>query len=945
MSNGGVAVHVRRRSLSCFLMVLTLVLAQAVPALADPEWGLTYVRQYGRFHNAGGSLAEVFATNEDGSFAQVGITNKFNSGFAVFGNTNPPWDPFKPGNLRIQFDPNVDPYDFQVYDPGTPTEGTPDLWWNQPALPNQEQYSFEVHFRRVSDDAQTTFFPQAPVYHYDLVDTLNTSSTEAANYASDNYGLTDWSTYQAQTFVVPAGVNRIIEAKAFCIRGAGDGKFRMVASIREGGPTGPQIGPSVTSREVNSNEFNNVLMCWGIDDVPVTPGQTYALRLDSSDGVGFNCYGTDNNNYPNGNMYNGTASLTGRDLVGVVVGAFRSTGGPTATPTPGGPTPTPTPTNPPGTCNFNNPGFESGLTSWSRTENDPTFYTTGSEFGYSPNSGSSMFGGTHSYTDGGSSDIVYQTLCTTGGTQYAFSAWAITGQVGGTADNCRVRLVADLNGGTNFTDLSGWQSPTSWTQLTAPFTATGGNATLGIEIEQQSSLQWNHYYVDDANLAVVSGGPTATPTVPGPTATPTATPTTPPSGTNVLANPSFEQSSGGTHPSWVNNADFGTNGNFPNPFGAQDGSNWASYSLGTSTLVAQELYQTVNVSAGVPYAFSMYHNTGGTGGTVSVLLQWIDGAYSGKGNGATLDSATWNSGEPQTGWEMLSGNATPTGSQITFILRVEINGWSGGTNLDDCSLIAQGTPPTPTPTTPPTVTPTPTPTTPPATATPTASPTATPTPTIPAGAVVRIDPAQLEVHNGPTGSVTTTVAVALDNVTDLGAFQFTLGYNGDAVQIANAADVSLGGFLGSTGNTPLLVGPVIDNGQAGELTFGASTLVSNPGPNGSGIGASIVWTTQFVSERTVVPLTLSGVLVTDTLGGSIPVTAQSGELILCYFADRDCDDTVDIVDIQLVASKWNTFEGDGDYDPSLDVNGDGRIDIIDIQLVAARWNTAAPFAP
>jgi hypothetical protein len=52
--------------------------------------------------------------------------------------------------------------------------------------------------------------------------------------------------------------------------------------------------------------------------------------------------------------------------------------------------------------------------------------------------------------------------------------------------------------------------------------------------------------------------------------------------------------------------------------------------------------------------------------------------------------------------------------------------------------------------------------------------------------------------------------------------------------------------------------------------------------------------------------------------------------------DGDCD--VDIVDIMLVASRWNSTVGDARYDPRYDLDHDGDIDIVDIMLVATRWN-------
>jgi len=41
------------------------------------------------------------------------------------------------------------------------------------------------------------------------------------------------------------------------------------------------------------------------------------------------------------------------------------------------------------------------------------------------------------------------------------------------------------------------------------------------------------------------------------------------------------------------------------------------------------------------------------------------------------------------------------------------------------------------------------------------------------------------------------------------------------------------------------------------------------------------------------------------------------------------------MDIQKVAAHYGSKEGDSDWDPKYDVDGDGDVDIVDIQKVAA----------
>jgi hypothetical protein len=64
-----------------------------------------------------------------------------------------------------------------------------------------------------------------------------------------------------------------------------------------------------------------------------------------------------------------------------------------------------------------------------------------------------------------------------------------------------------------------------------------------------------------------------------------------------------------------------------------------------------------------------------------------------------------------------------------------------------------------------------------------------------------------------------------------------------------------------------------------------------------------------------------------------PATGLNAESIY----DLDNDGDVDIVDIMMVASRWNISTGDPNYDATCDLDNDGDIDILDIMMVAAQW--------
>ena len=48
------------------------------------------------------------------------------------------------------------------------------------------------------------------------------------------------------------------------------------------------------------------------------------------------------------------------------------------------------------------------------------------------------------------------------------------------------------------------------------------------------------------------------------------------------------------------------------------------------------------------------------------------------------------------------------------------------------------------------------------------------------------------------------------------------------------------------------------------------------------------------------------------------------------------DDVIDILDLALVARKYNTLDGDNMWDTNLDVNEDGIVDIFDIIMISKK---------
>lgn len=319
-------MQVNRRGLSCSAAPVAwlLLLSAASSAWAgNPRWMLVYYRQTGNHVNAGNHTIENHLFREDGTKAtSVGMTNLSNPNTAIFGFSD------ADGWLRLDTLVGTGYYDLMVYRPGQATDRTPNFYWHNPS--QNKFYSFQTHWMYVSDDARVYTYPQMPVYHYDRVSGINNSQlVEPPGASSDAWSLSNWSNYQAQTFVVPQGINRIVSAQAYVIRDLLS-HFQYQATIRQGGPTGPQVGPAAISRCVVSIEFFPVQVNWPLNAVPVTPGQTYTLRLDpilnapvcaeSTTPPGFNAYATNVDNYADGMLYNGPTAVPGRDLLAIVAG-------------------------------------------------------------------------------------------------------------------------------------------------------------------------------------------------------------------------------------------------------------------------------------------------------------------------------------------------------------------------------------------------------------------------------------------------------------------------------------------------------------------------------------------------------------------------------------------------------------------------------------------------
>ena len=133
---------------------------------------------------------------------------------------------------------------------------------------------------------------------------------------------------------------------------------------------------------------------------------------------------------------------------------------------------------------------------------------------------------------------------------------------------------------------------------------------------------------------------------------------------------------------------------------------------------------------------------------------------------------------------------------------------------------------------------------------------------------VRVEPVESVVDVGETF----TIRVMIDEASELGGFEFALLFVTDTVTVD---EVTLGDFLGSTGRTVITVGPTINN-EAGVTRFGAVTIGSAAGPDGTGELAVISLTTQGLGTS---PLDLEDVMVLNTSAEHATPIVEDGTVV------------------------------------------------------------------
>lgn len=141
-----------------------------------------------------------------------------------------------------------------------------------------------------------------------------------------------------------------------------------------------------------------------------------------------------------------------------------------------------------------------------------------------------------------------------------------------------------------------------------------------------------------------------------------------------------------------------------------------------------------------------------------------------------------------------------------------------------------------------------------------------------AGPIVHLNPVTISVSNAGEQII---VEVAIEDVNNLGGFQFDLAYKSSVVHGQGA---ELGAFLSSTGRAAIPLGPQINASEPkGKLTFGGASFGANPGPNGSGVLAKITLQGQAFGADT---LKLENILLSDIYGNPIVGVKEKSKITL-----------------------------------------------------------------
>ncbi len=181
-----------------------------------------------------------------------------------------------------------------------------------------------------------------------------------------------------------------------------------------------------------------------------------------------------------------------------------------------------------------------------------------------------------------------------------------------------------------------------------------------------------------------------------------------------------------------------------------------------------------------------------------------------------------------------------------------------------------------------------------------------------------------------------TVTLSVQNISNLGGFEFVMTYDPSVVHVTSA---TMSSFLSSTGRTVFQVGPTIDN-VGGTLHMGAASFGTKAGPSGNDLLTTITLTPQGNGSTT---LGFSKMVLTDALGNPISVAAYGSSVTVqpALSGDVNQDCTVDSGDMNLLSTHWHSTIGGQNFVPNFDLNTDNSINLTDVMIIASQWGMSS----
>ncbi len=177
-----------------------------------------------------------------------------------------------------------------------------------------------------------------------------------------------------------------------------------------------------------------------------------------------------------------------------------------------------------------------------------------------------------------------------------------------------------------------------------------------------------------------------------------------------------------------------------------------------------------------------------------------------------------------------------------------------------------------------------------------------------------------------------TVTLSVQNISNLGGFEFVMTYNPAVVHVSSA---TLSPFLSSTGRTVFPVGPTIDN-VGGTLHMGAASFGTVAGPSGNSL---LVTITMVPQGNGTTALGFNKMVLTDALGTPISAAAFGSSVTIqpALAGDVNQDCMVNSGDMNLLTTHWHSTIGGQNFVPNFDLNTDNSINLADVMIIASQW--------